>query len=155
MSMFDALDEVIEAPLEGRQIERAQQAHARIESLLSFVEPEQVVALHADDAAVSLEVPAAALYLFRDVLAHLARGDAVRVVPVHAELTTQQAADLLNVSRPFVVKLMEEKKLPFHRVGTHRRVRVQDVLEYKRADDAMRREVLDQLAVEAEKLGLE
>ncbi len=107
-----------------------------------------------ETAAVSVTVPQEAFDLFLEVLGQLANGNAVTIVPVHAELTTQQTADLLNVSRPFLVKLLEDGKIPSRKVGVHRRVRAEDVIAYKHADDLRRRAILDELTAEAEKHGL-
>ena len=100
----------------------------------------------------TIELPAGAVKLLQAILEDMASGRAVTIVPQSAELTTQQAADFLNVSRPFVVQLLEQKKLPFRLVGTHRRVRFEDVLRFKENIDAERRKVLDQLAAEAQEL---
>jgi excisionase family DNA binding protein len=99
-----------------------------------------------------IELPAGAVKLLQAILEDMASGRAITIVPQNAELTTQQAADVLNVSRPFLVQLLGQKKLPFRLVGTHRRVRFEDVLRYKENIDAERRKVLDQLAAEAQDL---
>jgi excisionase family DNA binding protein len=106
------------------------------------------------DEAETLSVPASALRLFLQLLTEMSRGNAVTLIPTHAELTTQEAAELLNVSRPYVVKLLDQGKIPSRSVGKYRRVRFDDLMAFKRKDDESRAKVLDQLTAEAQELGM-
>lgn len=100
-------------------------------------------------------LPAAAVRLLGALLTELAKGNAVTLMPHHAELTTQEAADLLNVSRPFLVALLESGQLPHHKVGTHRRVRFSDLMTYKRRRDAASEAALRELATLSQELKLD
>lgn len=101
-----------------------------------------------------LRLPALSVRLLANILGQIGEGNAVAVVPVESELTTQQAADVLNVSRPYLVKLLEEGKLPHRKVGSRRRVLLCDVLAYKRAVKEAREKVLDELAAQAQELNM-
>ncbi|HEU0086298.1 MAG TPA: excisionase family DNA-binding protein [Pseudonocardiaceae bacterium] len=103
----------------------------------------------------TVELPRSVREVLVRVVRELAQGNAVAVLPVHAELTTQEAADLLNVSRPYLIGLTEQGTLCCTRTaGNHRRLRLADVLTYKRARDTERRVALDEMSAEAEKLDL-
>lgn len=123
-------------------------------NLRTHTDTQRIQIFDEKDEAHQIELPTTALRLLLDILAELAAGNAVQVVPVHAELTTQEAADLLNVSRPYLVKLLEDGELPFHKTGKHRRVRVVDLMAYKAARDKLSEQAMEELARQAQALGM-
>jgi excisionase family DNA binding protein len=102
----------------------------------------------------TLKLPASAVRLLVRILEEMARGNAVTIMPVRAELTTQEAADMLNISRPSLIQLLDEGKIEYRRVGTHRRVRFEGLMEYKRRADAARRAALAELAAYDQEIGI-
>lgn len=110
--------------------------------------------LRVVDGNDEIEVPVAALRMLVDILANMAEGNAISIVPIHAELTTQQAADFLGVSRPHVVALIERGELTHHKAGTHHRIYLKDVLAYRERRLSHGKAALDALAEQAQKLDL-
>lgn len=120
--------------------------------LQTRAQTQQIEIFDDKGAAHSVRIPVSALRLLVDVLTEIGEGNAVSIIPIHAELTTQDAADVLNVSRPFLVQLLERREIPFHKTGTHRRVRYQDVIAYKKRIDAERNKALDELVEQGQAL---
>lgn len=110
--------------------------------------------LRVIDGDHEITVPVSALRLLVDILAQMAEGNTVTIMPVHAEHATQQAADVLNVSRPHLIALLEKNVLPFHKVGTHRRVLFKDLMAYMEGVRAERKQVLEALAQQAQELDM-
>jgi len=129
-------------------VELAQQASRQ----LSRRKREQLTVRLEDGS--ELVLPKAAARLLTHLLTEMSQGNAITLIPLHAELTTKQAADLLNVSRPFLIKLLEERKLPHRKVGSHRRVLFTDLKRYKESFEKERQQVMDALAAQAEELDL-
>jgi len=102
----------------------------------------------------TVKLPGSAVRLLVRILEEMARGNAVTIMPVRAELTTQEAADMLNISRPSLIQLLDEGKIEYRRVGTHRRVRFEGLMEYKRRADAARRAALAELAAYDQEIGI-
>ena len=107
-----------------------------------------------DPGKETVKIPASVVRMLIHILEEMARGNAVTLIPVHAELTTQEAADMLNISRPSLIQLLDEGKIEFRRVGTHRRVRFEGLMAYKRRAEADRRAVLAELAAYDQEIGL-
>ena len=93
-----------------------------------------------------IPLPASLFQLLKRTVSHLSRGQAVTIIPINKEVTTQEAADILNVSRPYLIKMLEEEKIPYITVGAHRRVPLHSLLEYKERRDEERLEAIREIA---------
>src|SRR5579871_6420742 len=112
------------------------------------------VRIVGDPSRETMTLPAPAVRLLLRGLEELALGNAVTLIPVRAELTTQEAADMLDISRPSLIQLLDERKIEYRRVGTHRRVRFDSLMKHKREADAARRAALAELAAYDQELGI-
>ena len=128
----------------------ADQAGRALEALIEGTQPGSV---RFGDQTV--DIPAPALHLLREILDWMAQGKGVALTPLHTELTTRQAAELLQVSRTHLVQILDEGRIPCRKVGSHRRVRTEDILAWRRETELRRREVLDELTARDQKLGLQ
>ncbi|MBU9435272.1 helix-turn-helix domain-containing protein [Burkholderia multivorans] len=136
-----------------REMQMAVEAQRVLAACLATRSDTQCIQIFDDEnRAHQVELPTSALRLLVDILAELADGNAVKVVPVHAELTTQEAADLLNVSRPHLIKLLESNALPYRSTGEHRRVRLSDLMRYKAERDQERADAMEELSKQAQAL---
>ena len=129
----------------------AARAVRRIKDYLMRHPDQQAIEVGDEDPLI---VPRDAVAMLAYILAEAADGRGISIIPSHAELTTQQAADMLNVSRPYLIKLLESGEIDFRTVGTHRRVTAQALMEYKRHDGLKRRAAADELAGLSQELDL-
>ena len=106
------------------------------------------------DGEQEITVPVSANRLLVDILNQMAKGNAISLVPIHAELTTQQAADVLNVSRPYLVKLLDEGEIPFHKVGVRRKIYFRDLMEYRTKREQESMDALDALTRQGQELDM-
>ena len=135
-------------------IQLAQESSRQLTKILAAKKNSVRILVQADGRKEeAVAIPLAAFHLLTNILTEMAKGNAVALMAVHAELTTQQAADLLNVSRPYLIELLEKGAIPFRKVGTHRRVLLQDVMAYKRRIDQERLKALEELSALDQELG--
>ncbi len=139
-------------PRPAPSVQEADLARKSSHVLAQVADQHQSLTLQIEDTEQDrvLELPPMAVSLLLDALEAMAAGRSVSLVSEEAELTTVEAARVLNVSRPYLIGLLEDGRIPYRKVGTHRRVRLADVLAYKAEDDLARDAVLDQLAREAQ-----
>ena len=148
-----ALTEMLLPPTD----EQRQQARKSIQALSRF-KGEQVgtitITPERGDGSETITVPAPAFSLFIEIVSQMARGNAVVLLPHHAELTTQQAADFLNVSRPYLVNLLKAGRIRYRKVGTRRRIKFDDLLEYAKKADEESQQAMDELIAHSQELEL-
>jgi excisionase family DNA binding protein len=134
-------------PITAREEDRANLI--KLEGLLDQLEPETITC-----QLVSSSGEAIVFNILHQMVHELLQGNSVTVVPIHKELTTQESADILNVSRQYLVELLDTQAIPYTKVGTHRRIRFGDLMNYKNERDAKRREGLSRMTQKSQKLGL-
>lgn len=139
----------------AHDIDLALQSSKKLAAFLPKQKKDEVkMTLKTGNREAHLVLPFSALKLFLQILTEMAEGNAVTLIPIHAELTTQEAANLLNISRPFLIKLLETGKIPFHKVGAHRRIKFQDLVQFQKSYDASSKKSLDELSKQAQKFDL-
>lgn len=137
-----------------KEVALAKEGSRELSMVMTTPDETQEITICMGHSEQRVHLPASAVQMLMDILVNISQGNAVQVVPVHAELTTQQAADILMVSRPYLVKLLDEKKIEHRKVGSHRRIRYNDLLKFKEQEERARKAVLDELAAEAQELDM-
>lgn len=140
-------------PPNPQDSEFAREATARIVPFVGTHKPLEVRIIDAEDQD-PLVLPPGAVALLKDVLEAMAAGHSITMIPHHAELTTMEAADILNVSRPYLIKLLEQGDIPYRKVGRHRRIRMEDLMVYMEEADRNSRTAMDELVALSKDLGL-
>lgn len=149
---MNAMQNVVHLPTIP-EIEAAKQS-SRMLSKYADVDRVQLTLRANNGVAEDLVLPGQIMQLLLDIVSEMAKGNAISLVPIHHELSTQEAANLLNVSRPHLVSLLEKGELPHRKVGAHRRVLASDVLAYKETLLVKRNTALDELSAISQELGM-
>ncbi len=149
--MKHAKDVFLFAPKDEQEVKEAAITSRQIAGIMGSG---KTATLMLVDGKKNIKLPFSALHMLQDILTTMAKGDAVSIIPIRAELTTQQAADFLNVSRPYFVKLLKTGELEYKSVGRHRRVMFKELLEYKAKMEEKQNAALDSLVEQAQKLNM-
>lgn len=144
-------ERILTPPATPRETELARESSRLLAACIGKGPTARLRVIDGEDA---IEVPVSALRMLVDILANMAAGNSMSLVPIHAELTTQQAADFLNVSRPYLVGLLERGELAHHKVGSHRRVYFRDLMDYRETQSKKSKEGMAELARLSQELGL-
>jgi excisionase family DNA binding protein len=139
-------------PIAAREEDRP--SLIQLEDLFGQLDPESIGFQLVSRSGEAIDLPAPVFNLMQQMVHELLQGNSVTIVPIHKELTTQEAADILNVSRQYLVELLEAQVIPYTKVGTHRRIRFGDLMNYKANRDTRRREGLSRMTQKSQKLGL-
>lgn len=140
----------------GREASLAKVASRELSALREQCGEKVALSVAGEDSeGTTVEVPLTAFRFLVEILARMAEGQPLRLMPMHAELTTQEAADLLCLSRPYLIKILDEGKITYRRVGTHRRLYAADVLRYKEEEQTKRRNALRELSELQQEIGLD
>jgi excisionase family DNA binding protein len=142
-------------PMNERELLYApDQENQNVKELDEILAKEEGAAKLVAPSGEARELPHSVYKVLRDIVHYMSQGIPVELMPMHSQLTTQEAAEILGVSRPHLVKLLKQEKIPYHKVGKHRRIRLVDLLVYKDKRDSKRQQILEQIRADSEELGL-
>ena len=144
--------ENIEKPTKQEQ-KTAMVSYSALAAVLKQLKSEEPE-VEIEETKEHIKIPIKALRLLSDILEAMSKGQPISIVPMATEVTTQKAAEILGCSRPFLVKLLEEGKMPFTKIGRHRRVKMEDVLVYKEKQKQEQKKHLIEMMQKDEELGL-
>ncbi|MEP6754096.1 MAG: helix-turn-helix domain-containing protein [Chthonomonadales bacterium] len=138
----------------GEEMRLASESSRALDELVARKSKLILQTIDTNEFRQQISLPAPALRMLSEILREIAKGNSLTLSSVQAHLTTQEAADILNVSRPFLIGLLDAGRIPFQRLGSHRRILLSDLMEFKSKADAAAEMAFNQLTQEAQKLGL-
>ena len=138
----------------AHDISLALRSSKELAALVSRKHTDLHIVAREDHKEIELTLPFPAVKMLLHILIQMSEGNSLTLIPIHAELSTQEAANLLNVSRPFFVKLLEKGEIPFHKVGSHRRIFFKDLQSYKMKQNVTSNQALQQLVDQAQQFDM-